>query len=85
MSKESGEMTIAQKLDRAKQLQEQGKFDEALPLLLEIVETSPTHFRALMQVISIHEDCQEWEQVVTYCQRVLTGDLSEKERKKVSE
>ena len=71
MSKESGEMKIATKLDRAKQLQEQGKFDEALPLLLEIVETSPTHFRALMQVISIHENCQEWEQVVTYCQRVL--------------
>ena len=71
MSKKSGEMKIATKLDRAKQLKEQGKFDEALPLLVDIVEASPDLVQALMLLISIHEDCQEWKQVATYCQRVI--------------
>ncbi|MDY6938049.1 MAG: tetratricopeptide repeat protein [Cyanobacteriota bacterium] len=71
MSKDSEEVVLKNQFDRAKQLKDEGKFDEALPLLLETIETVPTHVRALMQLVEIHQDCQEWDRVATYCQRVV--------------
>ncbi|MBE9039621.1 tetratricopeptide repeat protein [Oscillatoriales cyanobacterium LEGE 11467] len=67
----SSHVATKEKFDCAKKLKEEGKFDEAYLLLQQVVETSPNHVPALLQLVTIHENHQEWEQVATYCQKVV--------------